>query len=64
MYGMDPYPKGYEYKGNPYFFGIDPFWNLAENKLTFINSYKMKLAVILGLIQMTFGLILSFKNFQ
>ena len=62
IYGLDPI--GDEYNGEPYLFGIDPFWNLAENKLTFVNSYKMKLAVILGLTQMTFGLILSFFNYK
>lgn len=63
-YQLNPWPYGYEYSGNPYFFGVDSFWNLSENKLTFINSYKMKLAVILGLTQMTFGLVLSYYNYK
>jgi len=28
--------------------GIDPMWYSAKNELTYINSLKMKLSVILG----------------
>jgi len=37
-------------------------WNVAENKLLFENSYKMKMAIILGIGQMLFGVILSIFN--
>lgn len=37
-------------------------WQVSTNKLRFINSYKMKLALILGISQMTFGIILSIFN--
>ena len=45
-----------------YSFGLDPTWHVAENELTFINSFKMKTSVILGVMQMTLGLVVKFSN--
>ena len=45
-----------------YPFGIDPIWFFKDNELIFLNSFKMKFSVVMGMAQMVFGLILSFIN--
>ncbi|XP_034243937.1 V-type proton ATPase 116 kDa subunit a-like isoform X2 [Thrips palmi] len=47
----------------PYFMGLDPAWQTAENKIIFLNSFKMKFSVIVAIIHMTFGICLSVCNF-
>lgn len=42
--------------------GIDSIWKVAENKMQFTNSFKMKLAVILGVIHMLLGLGIKIIN--
>ncbi len=45
-----------------YDFGLDPIWHGTSSQLAYTNSLKMKIAVSLGVVQMTFGIILSAFN--
>ena len=47
---------------SPYPVGIDPIWHYTANKITFFNSFKMKISIIVGVIQMTVGICLSLLN--
>eukprot|EP00929_Paragymnodinium_shiwhaense_P117143 TRINITY_DN8739_c1_g2_i1.p1 TRINITY_DN8739_c1_g2~~TRINITY_DN8739_c1_g2_i1.p1 ORF type:complete len:811 (-),score=226.56 TRINITY_DN8739_c1_g2_i1:324-2756(-) len=48
--------------GGPYPFGLDPAWVGASNELLFVNSLKMKLSVLFGVIQMVLGVCLRWSN--
>nr|CBI70492.1 vacuolar ATPase a subunit [Haemonchus contortus] len=58
------FPPEYAFDSNlgPYPFGVDPVWNIAKNKLNFLNPMKMKTSIIVGISQMAFGLLLSLCN--
>ena len=64
---IDPAPPFNEdrqpgYYGTPYIFGIDPIWQVAENKIVFLNAFKMKISIILGVLHMLFGVFMSLGN--
>lgn len=48
--------------GCTYPFGIDPGWGHTVNELTYLNSFKMKLAIVIGVVHMTFGIFLKGLN--
>jgi V-type H+-transporting ATPase subunit a len=48
--------------GCVYPIGVDPIWYLSAQELTFMNSIKMKIAVIFGVWQMSLGIILRGCN--
>ncbi|CAH2071600.1 unnamed protein product, partial [Iphiclides podalirius] len=52
------------YVDRPYFIGIDPIWQTADNKIIFLNSYKMKLSIIFGVVHMIFGVCMSVVNYN
>jgi V-type H+-transporting ATPase subunit a len=51
-------------QGCVYQVGVDPAWYLATNELTYLNSLKMKIAVILGVAQMALGVVLKGCNYR
>jgi len=52
-------PAGYECV---YPFGFDPIWFRTEQEIAFMNSFKMKMSVILGVAQMLLGTCLKGFN--
>ncbi|XP_017783238.1 PREDICTED: V-type proton ATPase 116 kDa subunit a-like [Nicrophorus vespilloides] len=47
----------------PYPFGLDPIWQMGKNKIIFLNTFKMKLSIIFGVLHMIFGVSMSVINY-
>ena len=45
-----------------YPFGVDPLWKGANNELDYYNSLKMKMSVLMGVVQMLLGICMSLLN--
>eukprot|EP00941_MAST-03F_sp_MAST-3F-sp1_P004899 g4899.t1 len=52
-----------KYGETVYPFGMDPQWLVSVNELAMVNSFKMKLAVIIGVSQMTLGVFHKLSNY-
>lgn len=56
----EPFTRRYDDCTYP--IGVDWIWMQSSNETTFINSFKMKFSIIIGVIQMLFGLLLKGLN--
>jgi len=61
-FGGSHWVDGHMQDLTPYPVGIDPIWHYTQNKITFFNSFKMKISIIVGVLQMCVGIILSLLN--
>jgi V-type H+-transporting ATPase subunit a len=50
-------------EGCNYKLGFDWVWGLAMNEITYVNSFKMKLSIVIGVLHMTLGIIFKGKLF-
>ncbi|GLC52630.1 hypothetical protein PLESTB_000651000 [Pleodorina starrii] len=56
--GVVKMPRG----AGPYTFGLDPIWHGTKTELPFLNSMKMKMSILLGVVHMNLGIMMSLLN--
>ena len=59
-YRVDNFQRVYD--GCCYVFGIDWIWGQSVNESAFVNSFKMKFSIVVGVIHMLFGIFLKILN--
>ena len=42
-------------RGSPFAFGVDPAWHGTRTELQFLNSVKMKMSIVMGVVQVGGG---------
>lgn len=53
---------GWRKGSSPYPFGVDPVWHGTKTELPFLNSVKMKMSILLGVVHMNLGIVMSLFN--
>mmetsp|Transcript_13610 Transcript_13610/g.33453 ORF Transcript_13610/g.33453 Transcript_13610/m.33453 type:complete len:829 (-) Transcript_13610:923-3409(-) len=48
----------------PYPFGVDPAWRGTKTELPYLNSMKMKMSIVMGVLHMNLGILMSLFNNQ
>jgi len=56
--GSVAFPPG----ASPYPLGVDPVWHGTKSELPFLNSVKMKMSIVLGIVHMNLGIVISLYN--
>ena len=59
---FDPKTMKRDGQSNCHPFGLDWIWSIAGNAVPFLNSFKMKFSIIIGVMQMLLGLVLKLSN--